>query len=601
MKIHHNLKQRGTTLVVAMMVLLVLMVTVGVAFEYTSTVSRNVQRSNVLLSGKSVAEGAIDIAFGYWREACRAQTNLVLKTNDLDAIPTPSPGQFPSVPSFTVKRGRSTDPNANETDTTKIISNYKIVAVDPQFNDLGDPNNSPPPGIGMSANAITYNYIAAADVTMPALRGSITTKVRRVFQKQQLSPWNYAIFYADPLEIHPGPNLTITGWVHTNSNLYTGHSSLTFADKVTYGADWSIGFMPGDSSHSADTPASPNYPTNLPPATDVQHQPFGLDSTRIFSSSDANPNNDSWHELIDPPVSGYTDPLAGSRYYDQAAFKISIAADDSVTVRKANGNVISNSSGGQDKINYNAIMSAITTGGSIQDNRETSTMRTTTIDVASLVTSLTTSNAAVKLKNWNGVLYVTATGPSGTKPAVKLINGTVLPAGGLTVASQTPVYIQGDYNTGALNPPSNSGDPTTPQVTGYNRQPSAVVADAVTILSNSWADTNSFAGLSSRVASNTTVNTAIVSGIVASAGGNYSGGAENFPRFLEDWTGKSFTYYGSMVELFQSKTANGNWRYGGTVYNAPVRKWYFDNNFKINTPPGSLMIISYLKGRWYTQ
>ena len=56
------------------------------------------------------------------------------------------------------------------------------------------------------------------------------------------------------------------------------------------------------------------------------------------------------------------------------------------------------------------------------------------------------------------------------------------------MASANPVYIQGDYNTGGGNPPSNSGDYSKPQVTGYTRQPCAVVADAVNILSNAWVD-----------------------------------------------------------------------------------------------------------------
>ena len=48
----------------------------------------------------------------------------------------------------------------------------------------------------------------------------------------------------------------------------------------------------------------------------------------------------------------------------------------------------------------------------------------------------------------------------------------------------------------------------------YTPQPCAVMADAVTILSNAWTNSNSTNGLSSRNASNTTVNTALLSGIV---------------------------------------------------------------------------------------
>ena len=79
--------------------------------------------------------------------------------------------------------------------------------------------------------------------------------------------------------------------------------------------------------------------------------------------------------------------------------------------------------------------------------------------------------------------------------------------------------------------------------------------------------------------------------------GSYSGGAENFPRFLEDWSAIKFTYYGSMVELYNSRQAIGKWTMTN-VYDAPDRQWYFDNSFKTNPPPGSLMLYSYVKGKW---
>src|SRR5439155_21734107 len=94
----------------------------------------------------------------------------------------------------------------------------------------------------------------------------------------------------------------------------------------------------------------------------------------------------------------------------------------------------------------------------------------------------------------------------------------------------------------------------------------AVVADAINVLSGNWSDTNSIN--STRTAANVTINAALVGGIVPSgtSSSNYSGGGENFVRFLENWTGKTFTYYGSMVELFKSQQGTGIWNGAGTVY-----------------------------------
>src|SRR5262249_53998523 len=153
------------------------------------------------------------------------------------------------------------------------------------------------------ATPLIYNYVASVDVTLPATgpSGRVVAKVRRGVLKQQISPWNFSIFFVDPFEIHPRPDFFVNRPSPTNFYLYTGHDTLTFADKVTYGSDWFVDFMQGDSYHS-ETPTAPNYPSTLPPARDQALQPFGLDSTGLFNTTDTNPNNDSYRELIEPPT-----------------------------------------------------------------------------------------------------------------------------------------------------------------------------------------------------------------------------------------------------------------------------------------------------------
>jgi hypothetical protein len=601
MKRSINHKEVGSTIVVVMSILATLLVLVGVSFDYTSTINRNVARSDSMENAFAIADGTLDMMFGYWREVCRSQPNMAWQTDDLGNanIPLPTSAQFPNVPNFSAVRATNWQIATDNLDPTKTVSNFKIAAVDPQWKDLPAISSTPNPGIGQQKSTATYNYMAAVDVTLPTKGGNITAKVRRVFQKEQMSPWNYAIFYVDPLEIHPSPQFIVTGPVHTNSDLFTAHSTLTFMDKVTYGHLWYKDFMPGDCTHS-EPPQSPHYPLGIPPALDAAKQPFGLDSSRIFNSGDTNPNNDSYHELVDVPKidpstgQRYPDPLQGQRYYDQAAIKVLIDGSNNLTIMKQDGTVVTGSSNGNDLKMYNAMVAAISTGQSITDNREGGAVRITTLDVSSVVDAINNN----RIKNWNGVIYISDTSSTPTlRRAIRLRNGKVLPNGGLTVASSNPVYIQGDYNTGNGTPPSNTGDPLNPTVLGYTRQPASVIADAVNILSNNWSDANA-PNVSNRVATNTTVNTAIVAGIVPSGNCFYSGGAENFPRFHEDWSNNiTFTYYGSMVELYTSNQATGNWG-KANVYNPPIRLWYFDTNFNTMTPPGSLMLYSYIKGRW---
>ena len=108
-------------------------------------------------------------------------------------------------------------------------------------------------------------------------------------------------------------------------------------------------------------------------------------------------------------------------------------------------------------------------------------------------------------------------------------------------------------------------------------------------------------GDSSRNAADTTINAALLGGIVPSNGSSYSGGVENFPRFLENWSGDTLAYNGSMVVMFYSKLATAPW---GTsdVYSPPTRQWTFDLNFMDVTklPPGTPEVRALIRGEWAT-
>ncbi len=603
-----NLNKSGSSLVVVMLTIATLAVIVGITFDYSTNVNRLVQRTTTLQTAVAAADATIEQLFANWRAICRATPSTPLPTSSFASISLPTNSQL-NLPGSSNFAKAGTNPDlSDEYDPTYSVSNIKIVAVDGTLQPVGGSGVAPPPAVGMAQTgavntmSATYNYLASADVTLPTLRGNVVAKVRRVFSKQQLSPWNFAIFYVDPLEIHPGAAMNVNGWVNTNSNLYTAHSLLTFADKVTYASDWFINFMPGDQQHNGETPASPGVPSNLPPARDIALQPFGMDSTAIFSTTDTNPNNDSYHELIQIPVSGYTDPLLGSRYWDQASVAIQVNASNNVTIGQPNSDGTFTAFSTSNPL-YQMFSGAITTNQPIQDNREAASIRLLTLDLSKIENNTSGLSPTYKSSAFNGILYIyDNSNTSGTRRGVRLLNGSKIPTMGLTVVSSNPIYIQGDYNTGGT-PPSNGspGDPTNPQVSGYTRAPCSVIADAVNILSNSWNDANSSAGTSSRVATNTTINTAIVSGIVPTApvggDGSYSGGAENFPRFLEDWSHAALTYYGSMVELYKSQQSIGEWG-KANVYVPPTRHWYFDANFKVKPPPGSLMLYSYAKGQW---
>jgi hypothetical protein len=201
---------------------------------------------------------------------------------------------------------------------------------------------------------------------------------------------------------------------------------------------------------------------------------------------------------------------------------------------------------------------------------------------------------------------------------VKLINGAQLPGAGapagivkgFSVVTPNPIYIQGDYNTGkdaTHQPPSNTAtsytppnDNPNPYVTGYDRVPAAVAGDAVNILSNSWNDANSPSAIGSRVASDTTINTAIIAGNVPTGTrDSYSGGIENFTRFHENWDNQYLTIYGALALLFDSEQSIGVW--DSASYTPPSRRWYYDTLLQDNNPPGFRVARTYERGAWVSR
>jgi Tfp pilus assembly protein PilX len=151
---------------------------------------------------------------------------------------------------------------------------------------------------------------------------------------------------------------------------------------------------------------------------------------------------------------------------------------------------------------------------------------------------------------------------------------------GLTIASENPVYVQGNYNCPTCA--SNTFD--------NNNVASSIAADAVTFLSNNWNDANSFLNPYSEAARKSVtsyyraaiiagknVSFAQPSGMAADYGTD--GGIHNFLRYIEDWGGQTLNYTGSLVSEYYSRQAIGNYKCCNTVYNAPSRGYYFDVEF----------------------
>jgi hypothetical protein len=234
------------------------------------------------------------------------------------------------------------------------------------------------------------------------------------------------------------------------------------------------------------------------------------------------------------------------------------------------------------------------------------------------------------------VLFLTVVGPSSDAAVnnygvrifdsadLDMRNATFPPGAvdptGVTVVSDQSVIIEGNFNK-------------------VDKYPAAVLADAIWILSQGWevrrsgnpndmksmyelgtgirdvpssdspggsSGTGSFSSSSSLA-----INAALLFGLGPSTRDPdwYNGGLENFPKFLESWSGRTLNYRGSFVSLGEPQHKLNNWACGsgtgcagGGIYDPPVRSYDYDSDFNRveNLPPMTPKIV-YVQQRLYTR
>ena len=415
-----------------------------------------------------------------------------------------------------------------------------------------------------------YGFVKTFEITSEAVGNPDPAKAKivQVMDDALVPIFQFAVFYQNDLEIYPGPPMTLGGRVHSNGNMYLGsENNLSVNSYCTAALDIFYGRKPGSGQSNTDHDVF--IKDNLGNYQNMKN----ADGTYLDSRDTGwvSKSLTRWGGLVEDQSMGMTelnlpvvaagDPInmikRGSgnsdSYENKAGLKI---VDGQAWYKTGTGTW-------QDVTSNLTSSGALTTPTPFYNAREQKYVTSYDIDISKLNTSGYFPS--------NGIIYASRNTVAGTEQAVRLVNGSTL-AGPLTVATSNPLYIKGDYNT-------------------VSKKPSSVFTDALTILSNNWNDANSTKSLSNRTASNTTVNVSFLTGNTNSQGGNYSGGLENLPRFLEGWSGKTFTYRGSMIDLWFSQQATGLWSYG-SYYTAPNRDWAFDTSLlnPANLPPGTPVV-----------
>ena len=484
-------------------------------------------------------------------------------------------------------------------------------------------------GAGIQTIVDGYQLAAQADV------GGYVSEVNRISNMNATPIFQYAVFYDGDLEILPGPPMTLYGRIRTNGDMYLGcDNSLTLNSNHVWALGDILRHRKNDPSVSTGDvyirqwvsnpfdPAEPLSmvkmhnkaqlaaagPSSFSGYDSLFDKGYDLNGNGIFtdlgdflpfvegsatywaepagytggSDTTVKTGQTGVTEAVVPEVASvaafepaaggdfdlvqgqYVQVPAGSGDYDKGYFHA--AADLSVIGKKDGTWKAYDKSGADISTALNGAVTVQQIYNKFQAGASSAKNYVVDIDMAKV-------NASGKFPT-NGLMYATMQGiGTGTSAhGVKLSKASEL-KNKLTVVSEGPVYLQGDYNT-------------------VSPKGCAVIGDTVNLLSNSWNGSKTKGTLPS--ASPTTYNVAMIAGNTTTSVGSYNGGLENLPKFHENWSGKKCAIEGSFVNAWPAQYANGNWMINGDYYTPPQRDWKYDTDFNnvANLPPFTPMIVS---------
>jgi hypothetical protein len=565
----HPRPDRGYALMLVMVMAAASILIYTSAAHWTATSAGLNDRNNTYNRAVAAAEAATEVTLGYMTRDFFNQS--------FDPTRTGHYGGF--IPTNDWAAAYRFSDGAGGSNATWVSSSLNMVMtnLDSQFAGL---------------YGLAYSCAVRANAKPLNTRYDMAAAVEQDFQLACIPVFQFAIFYTMDLEINPGAPMKVTGKVHSNGNLYSAPpSTLEFAQSVDAAGRICTNRAPYDPTGGSST--VPTY--DIPPVPNAS-------SLTLPISTNNSPAVVKQITEVPPLGEDANSPMGAARYYNQCDLIVTTTLTN-VTVRAGSWDNFATITPDTGTTNGNCGYSFVQTNASFYDAREQKWTETTDINVAALTNWMRGSvgspinqlKTVTKGKQLNSI-YVDDRRPNGTKlPVVRVSNGRNLPPDGLTVATQLPLYVQGHFNA----PDLTAGSTNT-----ANTKPASLVGDAITVLSGNWSDGYGNNTLSSRTPVNTTVNAAFLAGIVQPTNTtgtlHYSGGVENFPRFLENWSGVSFTYNGSMVVMFPSLFATNYWVQTGTYYNAPNRKWAFDINFLDyrRLPPATPQVRKLVRGQW---
>lgn len=626
-----------------MFVIVVMTMMVASSLSYSLSTYRQAMRNQLLEQAKVKAEGEMEVLYFNWKNEVfnvippERLTAELLSDNVI--VPEADFETQTVTPFINESRGAWSASRSLRYGTTQI-------------------------GVSDNKTGQVSDFTALTRVTVvdPVL-GSVEYRMGRRFAITNTALFQFSVFYQDVMEFSAGSAMTIRGDISGNGAIFMGSQAagtLKVVDKINFFTSFNGDANPlngttmravagGSSLH---TPIFDPTPADAAPdqvaargsqVTKMSEKEnflggidingamdrFGplrtkADGTTVGTATPAYATeNDVYRSVISPPPrSGGTvvdeDPVIRSnRMYTKAGLVIEVRNPSDVNVAEGRYpvKIFSGNRTVDLAASYPTLVAAVTPRQPVFDVREGTNVYTTSLDVGALGTAIKTlsGNNTVR-NNYNGVVYIhdpTAPADSGDadtvvdRNAVRLVNGARTPfiaksdgnPLGFTVATDNGLYIKGNYNTVRDSDAVAAGKDNL----------AAVLGDAVTVLSDAWDDARAASSVTTRIATDTSIVAAILSGntptdLSGSTSVN-SGGVQNLVRLAEDWQGRTLSLKGSLGQLFTSKYFTGAIKGTGAVNNlyfAPlVRNLTFDAALAATPPTGAPTTTTFRRGSYF--
>ncbi len=214
--------RKGSALLTVVIFAGVMFILTGSLLQYTVTERRSNERNRLLLRSRNMAENAAI----YASEQITTKLRRLRSPSPIAFVKDANQIYYPGDEILTTENSKPSDVEVK----AGLTSSTGLKYIDPKT----FPND---PNKGLQVDTATVQIIAKSSMHNDQV-GTITTYVEQDLAVNLTPLFQFGVFYNMDMEYGPGPDMTITGPVHTNGNLIarmqTGKTStLTFADRVT--------------------------------------------------------------------------------------------------------------------------------------------------------------------------------------------------------------------------------------------------------------------------------------------------------------------------------------------------------------------------------